>query len=169
MKTQTSFRRFAFAGAVLFAVLCARGADMSSLKHSDKSFFELAAKAGTEEVAISQIVLLHFTDPQIKDFAQMMVTDHTGANQELSALAARKGVSLPDKQPDTAKWEKKKAKGYDEAYIKEMVKDHDEAVELFTKAANKAEDPDVRAFAAKVLPTVQAHFEKAKALKKSVD
>ena len=140
----------------------------TTLKHSDKSFIESAAKAGTEEVAISQAALPHLTNPQVKDFAQMIVTDHTAANQELAELATRKGVTLPTKQPSTAKWEKANDKDYDEDYLEKMIKAHDDAVELFSKAAKKSEDPDVQAFAAKTLSTLEEHYGKAKQLKKAL-
>lgn len=164
----THYRRLALAFAALSLGLGARGADASALKHGDKNFIEHAAKAGTEEVAVSQAALPHLTNPQAKDFAQMMVSDHTGANQELTALAAQKGVTLPAKQPDTKKWDKAKDKDYDQEYIEKMVKDHDDAVDLFTKATKNAADADVRAFATKTLPTLQAHQAKAKEIKQAL-
>jgi putative membrane protein len=168
MKTVPSLRRFALSIAALSIGLCAHGADTSMLKHGDKSFLENAGKSGKEEVAISQAALPHLMNAQAKSFAEMMVADHTGANQALMALAAQKRVTLSAKEPDTAKWAKKKEKGYDEDYIEKMVKDHDEAVELFTKTSKNAADPDVRAFATKTLPTLQAHLSKAKAIKQSL-
>lgn len=121
-----------------------------------------------EEVAISQAALPHLINPEVQQFAKMMIADHSGANQQLTTLASNKGVMLPAKTPDTSKWDKKKEKGYDEEYIEKMVKDHEEAVELFTKAAKKSDDPEVQAFAAKTLPALEAHFAQAKALKKTV-
>lgn len=121
-----------------------------------------------EEVAVSQAALPHLMNPEVQQFAKMMISDHSGANQQLAALAASKGVALPAKTPDTAKWDKKKEKGYDEDYIEKMVKDHEDAVELFTKASKKSDDPDVQAFAVKTLPALEAHFAQAKALKKTV-
>jgi putative membrane protein len=167
MKTLTPLR-IALSLAAGSLGLTARAADSSTLKHGDKSFIEDAAKAGMEEVAVSQAALPHLMNAPVKDFAQMMVSDHTGANTELKALAAKKGVVLATKPVDTKKWETKKEKGYDEDYIEKMVKDHDDAVDLFSKAAKNADDPDVRAFAAKTLPALQAHQTKAKELKKIV-
>lgn len=141
----------------------------TKLKHSDKAFFEKAAKSGMKEVEISQGTLEHLTNPQVKSFAQMMVTDHSQANQELMALAAKKGVTLPSKDLKyDEKWSKKtNDKDLDEDYIKQMVDDHEEAVKLFEKAA-KSDDAEIAAFAQKTLPTLQHHLTMARDLKKMV-
>ena len=137
------------------------------LKHGDKSFVEDAAKSAMEEIAISRVALEKASNPQVKEFAQMMVSDHTGASSELSVLASSKGVMLP-KQPNVEKWVKKTAKGFDEEYMEKMVDDHQEAVKLFEKKTKNADDLEVLAFATKTLPKLQEHLAKAKEIKKMV-
>ena len=140
-------------------------ADMSELSHSDRTFIEKAAKGGMKEVEVSQAVEGRLTDPQVKSFAQMMVTDHTAANTELASLAARKGVTLPmDNMKTSEKWAKKD-KDLDEDYVKEMKSDHEDAVKLFEKAT-KSDDADIAAFASKTLPTLQHHLSVVTDLKK---
>lgn len=137
----------------------------AELSRADKAFFEKAAKAGMKEVDVSQQALVHLTAPDVRNFAQMMVSDHSRANEELKALAARKGVLLP--APDTKltqKWAKN-SKDVDDEYLAEMSGDHKDAIDLFEKAA-KSEDPDIAAFAQKTLPTLRHHHEMVKQLKK---
>jgi putative membrane protein len=137
------------------------------LSHADRNFFEEAAKSGMKEVEVSTAVKGRLTNPQVSSFADMMVTDHTAANTELQALAAKKGVTLPTEKKDyTKKWSKNE-KDLDEDYIKAMEDDHEDAVKLFEKAS-KSDDPDIAAFAQKTLPKLQQHLEHAKTLKKSV-
>jgi putative membrane protein len=140
----------------------------SSLSRSDRNFFEKAAKSGMKEVTVSQTVLDRLTNPQVKQFAQMMVDDHTGANAELASLAATKGVTLPVEGSNLMEKWSKKTDELDEDYMEEMVSDHDNAVELFENAA-KSKDPEIAAFASKTLPKLQAHLTQAKTLKKLVD
>ena len=45
--------------------------------------------------------------------------------------------------------------------MRDMLKDHQEDVAEFQSTANKAQDPDVRAFASKTLPTLQDHLRMA--------
>jgi len=173
MKFHSLPRIIALAMAGFAFGLTANAADTTStVSRDDKSFLENAWKSGMEEIAVSQAALPNLTEVLIQQFAQMMVSDHTPANAELSALAARKGVLLPEKRPDVAKWEKKKdknfdAKEYNKSYLEKMIKDHDDAVELFTKASQKSDDPEIQAFATKTLGTLKAHQAQAKDLKKA--
>lgn len=145
----------------------AMATDSTKLSHHDKAFFEKAAKAGMKEVEVSQAVQDRLMNPQVKDFAQTMVTDHTAVNNELSALAARKGVTLPAADSKVAEKWGKKDKGVDKDYIGEMVDDHEDAVKLF-EHASKSNDADIAAFAQKTLPALQHHLMMAKDLKKSL-
>jgi putative membrane protein len=157
--------------AALVALSLPAGAQTTTapLSHHDKSFIEKAAKSGEEEVALSQIALQRAADPQVKEFAQMMVTDHTGANTELTSLASARSVEIPAASDhEINKWSQKTDKDFDEDYMEKMVKDHKEAVELFQKEADKGEDADLKAFAAKTLPALQSHLERAKEIKKSL-
>jgi putative membrane protein len=131
--------------------------DMSKLSHSDRSFLEKAAKAGMKEVEISQVVEGRVMDPQVKNFAQMMVSDHMTANTELASLAAQKGVTLPRESTKASEKWAKKDKDLDKDYVKEMKEDHEDAVKLFEKGA-KSDDPDIAAFAKKTLPELQHHL-----------
>jgi putative membrane protein len=150
--------------AIFLAAACLSHLSAAELSHSDKSFLEKAAKSGMKEVDVSKAVQGRLSDPQVTATAEMMVTDHTAANTELMALAARKGVTLPvDDMKVGEKWTKK-TKDLDDDYIKEMKSDHEDAVKLFEKGS-KADDADVAAFAAKTLPTLQHHLAMVKEIK----
>jgi putative membrane protein len=138
------------------------------LKHQDRSFIDKAAKAGMEEVSISRIAAERSQNPQVKDFAQMMVSDHGGANAELTTLATTKGVKLPADDTNTKKWSERSAKDFDQEYVDKMVGAHKDAVKLFKEEAKDGSDPELKAFAAKTLPTLETHLEKVESLKKEV-
>ena len=135
-----------------------------SLSHRDINFIKKAARSNMKEVEVAQAVLPKLTNPKVRDFAQMMVNDHTQANSELQTLAQAKQVPLPEAMGKWAqKWAAKNS-DVDKDYIKEMVSDHKEAVKLFKKAS-KSEDPQVAAYAQKTLPTLEHHLKVAKGLK----
>lgn len=132
-------------------------ANDGSLSRSDRNFLEEAAKSGLKEVQVSQVVLAKLATPAARDFAQMMVTDHSAANAELKALAARKGVTLPEaKERFANKWADK-TRNVDRDYIEEMKDDHQDAIKLFEKGS-KSEDPEIAAFAQKTLPALRQHL-----------
>jgi putative membrane protein len=51
---------------------------------------------------------------------------------------------------------------FDRSYINLMVKDHERDVKEFERQSTKGTDPDVRAWATKMLPTLRAHFQQAR-------
>jgi putative membrane protein len=145
----------------------------SKLDWSDKRFVTKATKAGMEEVSISRVAAERATNPEVKALAQKIVSDHESVNRELTTVAGNRGVSLSDsmeKHDDrlVSKWQKKDAgTDFDKAYLKEMVSDHEDAIELFGKAA-KSEDAQIASLASKTLPALQEHLTRAKELQKSL-
>lgn len=143
------------------------------MSNDDKAFMEKAASAGLYEVQAGQLALQKAADPNLKDFAQHMVDDHTKANSELTALAQKKNVTVPT-APEKSEQSmldtlNKKAAGkkFDAAYRKQMVDTHKKAVSLFDNEARNGKDPDVKAWATQTLPKLQQHGGMAEALKKT--
>lgn len=172
MKTLSypSFPRFAalFLGAVL--ALTGVAQTQPIVGRADRNFLEDSAKAGVEEVQISRIAVERATNPQVRDFAQMLVNEHEQLNSELSTLAGRKGVTLPAHDNDKlSKWTTKKADNFDEDYLEAMIDGHQKSVDRFEKATKRNDDPEVSALASKYLGAIQAHLAKAKELEKLVD
>ena len=98
-----------------------------------------------------------------------MVDDHTKANTELKALAAKKNKTLPAELDSSHKSTMDDLKGksgadFDQDYVEAMVDDHEEDVAAFEKQSQNSSDPDVKAFAAKTLPTLKKHLDAIKAI-----
>jgi len=60
-----------------------------------------------------------------------------------------------------AKLEKLSGEQFDQAYMKDMVKDHTKDVSDFKRESMSALDPDVKKFAAETLPTLEDHLKQA--------
>lgn len=67
---------------------------MGSLKRADRRFLSKAADDGHAEVALAQLAVQKAENADVRSYAQKLVTDHEGVNQELMALAQKKGVML---------------------------------------------------------------------------
>ncbi|GAA4330350.1 hypothetical protein GCM10023144_17970 [Pigmentiphaga soli] len=143
----------------------------AGLSHGDATFLEEAADAGQLEISASQIALQKSTRTDIKDFAQMMVDDHTKVANELQSLATSKGAKLPAEPSRKVSrkvndLQKKTGADFDKEYAKEIGVDaHEDAVKKFEKASKNADDADVKAWAAKTLPSLQAHLAKGRQLR----
>jgi putative membrane protein len=144
------------------------GGTVTTLSEDDKKFVMKAAMGGMAEVAGGQTASTQATNADVKAFGSQMVTDHSKANDELKTLATTKGLALPSETDDEhrkslASIAKKTGKDFDKAYMKDMVEDHEKDVKEFENASKNASDPDLKAWAAKTLPTLQHHLEMAKA------
>lgn len=143
------------------------------LVEADKHFITKAAEGSMEEIALATTVSQKATIPEVKSFADRMVSDHTKASDELKSLAAKKGVTLPSEmdksqQSEQDKLAKLTGKKVDKEYATYAVKDHEKDLKEFQKAAKDSKDPDIKAWAAKMVPILEDHLETAKQLEPKV-
>jgi putative membrane protein len=144
-----------------------------AVDQSTSDFMTKTADGGMTEVNVSTAAKDKAMNQRVKDFAAMMVTDHSMANDELKSLAGKKNVTLPatvsdDHQKKMDDINKKSGKDYDKAYMDMMVKDHQSTVDAFQKASKDTKDADVKAWVDKTLPKLQMHLDSAKAIQKSM-
>ncbi|WP_197424876.1 DUF4142 domain-containing protein [Bordetella sp. N] len=165
-----------FGNALLCAtlLLAAGASHAANLARGDQRFLLQAAQAGLFEVAAGKLALAQSTNDDVKAYAQMMVDDHTDVGKALEALAASKGATLPT-EPSRAQQsvlrqlQNSQRNRFDRAFVEKVaVTAHNDAVKLFTNAARNARDGDIKAFAEKNLPILQAHLEKGRALRTTV-
>ncbi len=146
--------------------------DSSATTKEEKKDAEWAvevADGGMFEVQTATLALTKATSPEVKKFAQMMVDDHTKANNELKSMASKKGIALPDVMSEKCQknyydLDQKDKKDFDKDYIDLMVNDHNEDVDKFEKEANQGEDADLKSWASSTLATLRHHDEEAKRL-----
>ncbi len=137
------------------------------LSDTDSKFVMEAAEGGQMEVELGQLAQQKASSDAVKQFGQRMATDHAKAGQELAQLAASKGVELA-KQPsrktqmDKDRLSKTSGSAFDREYVKMMVKDHEEDVAAFKRESQQALDPDLKAWAAKTMPTLEDHLKSIK-------
>jgi putative membrane protein len=140
----------------------------------DAEFAVDAADGGLYEVQLATLAQKKASSPEVKQFAQMMIDDHTKANNELKAAAGQKGITLPDVMSE--KCQKKyydldqKAQGpeFDKAYMELMVKDHKDDIDKFEKEADKGEDPELKSWASGKLSALRHHLEEAERINEAI-
>ncbi|WP_298911588.1 DUF4142 domain-containing protein [uncultured Nostoc sp.] len=144
----------------------------NTLSSSDKKFITEAAQGGLAEVQLGQLALQRGTSDAVKQYGQHMVDDHTPVNDQLKQLALQKGVTLPTtigrkNQQAKQRLSKLSGKNFDRQYLNLMLQDHQKDVAAFKNEAEKGQDPDLKAFAAQALPTLQQHLEQVRSLANS--
>lgn len=142
----------------------------TKLMLTNKSFVSKAAISDRGEIELSKIAATKSSNPDVKSFAQRMITDHTSASIELKAIADSKNIEVPtelDRTHEKAIAHLSTLSGdeFDKAYKEQMKEDHDKAVALFTAASeDKSIDSEFKQFAAKLLPKLRVHQHDAQKL-----
>lgn len=139
----------------------------------DSSFLKDAAMDGMAEVRLGELAGRQGASEDVRRFGEKLVTDHRSANQELMRLSSMKAVSVPDRLSEEGRRTVDELSGktgadFDRAWIDQIVQDHEQDIEKFQRQAEGAQDPDVKAFASKTLPTLQDHLRRAQEIQKSL-
>ena len=158
-----------------------------------RHFAEKAAYAGNAEVTLGQLATERAQHQQVKEFAQMMVRDHTKAGAELKQAMSRHDVSLPANLDDEHqrlydRLNKLRGADFDREYMKAMVDGHMKVESMLegrvndhapadrprgttgTGGASKTQlDAAADQWASKALPTVEHHLQKAEQVRAAVE
>lgn len=141
-----------------------------TLSTTDATFLNDAAQGGITEVTFGQLARQQGRTASVRNFGAQMVTDHTSVNQQLTQLAAAKQINSLTNTADSvhqAAYDKlaaMKGRAFDRGYLNSQVADHTATIKIFQDEAANGTDPDVKAFAAKTLPTLQMHLDEARKL-----
>lgn len=144
-----------------------------SLSDQDKKFADAAAVGGLMEVMIGQLAATNAQNAKVKSLGEMMVKDHSKANDELKKWATTAGYTLP-KSLDAEKQKKyddlkaKKGTEFDKMYTDLMVSDHKEDIEEFKKEASNGSETSLKSFASQTLPTLEHHLMESEKAKSAV-
>jgi putative membrane protein len=109
-----------------------------------------------------------------KSFASQMVTDHTKTSTELKGLVSSGKVKAEvptaldsSHQSKLDKLNGEGGKDFSSDFDSMQVTAHKDAVSLFERYAKGGDNPELKTWSAKTLPTLKHHLEMAQNLKKS--
>ena len=147
--------------------------DSTKVSRSDTKFMKEAAMGGLLEVELGRLAVQNAGSDQVKQFGQRMVDDHGKANEQLKSLAQSEGVTLPSQLDskhvkELQRLQKLSGADFDRAYMKMMVDDHHQDIRAFKHEAQSGDDPEVKAFAGKTLPTLREHLSMAERARDAV-
>ena len=125
------------------------------------------------EIKMGELALKNAESQAVKDFAQMMITDHSKANEELAVVAKNHNIDFPPDAPEREKELGKKmldVKGaaFDKAYAEHAVTDHTEDLKDYEKAKSEVKDEKLKEYVDATEKVVAHHLEEAKALEAKV-
>jgi putative membrane protein len=139
---------------------------------SDQQFLDLVAQTDMIEANLGQLAQTASDSQPVKDFGQMMVTDHTADYNQLYGVAQQSNLTVPtaiDPAHDKAMivpFQQLKGKAFDHRYIQAMIAGHTKALAVYKHEAATAQNPALQTYAEQTLPTLQKHLDAAKELEK---
>lgn len=147
--------------------------ETASLNDQDRKFADAAAKGGLMEVMAGELAAKNATNSTVKKLGEMMVKDHSKANEELKQWASKTAYTLPagldtDQQKSYDDLKAKKGADFDRMYTDMMVKDHEKTIADFKKEAADGSEASLKNFATKTLPTLDHHLMESKKAKDAV-
>lgn len=137
---------------------------------AERAFVADAAASGLAEVEAARLVATRTNNPQIKEYAERMEREHRAANEELQRMAMAKGIDLPANPEGAPRERLNRLNGVtgaelERTYMQEFGIDaHQQAIELFERQARDGQDPELRTYAERTLPTLREHLHLARQL-----
>jgi putative membrane protein len=151
-----------FAVAGLAFGMCGAGFAQDT-KSADKSFIKDATEGSQAEINFAKLALEKSKDPNVRKFAEKMITDHSKLIEDMRPFAAKYDVKASGAPiMDHAKYEELKMKSgisFDRAYVEAMVKDHNDDLKAFIQEENSTADPALKATVMKGEKVVREHTE----------
>ena len=167
---------------ILMAVCCMSLASIPALAQknaaeksamSDQQFVDFAGQTDMVEANLGQLAGNVASSQQVKDYGQMLATDHTKDLQQLSDAAKQGNLNVPS-AIDTAHnktmvdpFQKLKGAAFDHRYVREMIDGHTKAIATYKKEAAGAQNPALKSYAETALPVLEKHLADAKSLEKA--
>jgi len=138
----------------------------------DEVFAVQATLDGLRELELGRIAVTQATTEPVKQYAQMIVDDHSESLEQLQALAKAKHIALPTTTGPTFAADKRTLEGlewadFDSTYISMMIAAQQQAIASFTEQAERGSDDDLRQFAASTLKTHEHHHQRAREIRQS--
>lgn len=138
----------------------------------DKAFVKKALEGNMAEVQMGQLALQKSNDDQVKQFAQRMVDDHGKMQDQLRPVAEQMGVKMPDgpSKGQMKKMDKMKSlsgNAFDQAYIKDMVKDHKSDSSEFKQEAQSTQNAHLKQLATEGGQTIESHLQQIQQIAQS--
>lgn len=125
-------------------------------------FIAMAMSSNMLEIESSRLALARAQEPSVRAYAARMIQDHGRAGAEMIALVGGLppgGPQLvPRHQAMLAMLGGAPMMSFDRAYVQLQAMAHQEAILLFAAYARTGDDPELRRFARRTIPTLQAHL-----------
>lgn len=134
----------------------------------DADFIVNTLSSNYAEVKLAQLAQNRSQDPQIKDLAKMLETDHNRVISELKTYADKNGIAIPSEESNEDKDDindlasENDTNKFDEKWCNELKDRHEKSINKFEARLNKSEDMELKNWVNATLPALRNHLEMLK-------
>ena len=154
-------------------VEAAREDRTTTLSQSEQDFMMEAVRADLAEINMAQVALENSGTGEVKDFANMIKSDHTSALEDLSELMKDMNVPPPksipvELQQDISRMRSLTGGELDREFVNMIVSQQQKTIEMFRDQQSTAQNEDLKKYVEDTLPRLEMHLEKAQRLQTKV-
>ena len=125
------------------------------------------------EVKLAQLAQQKSTNTEIKSIAAMLESDHTAVLNDLKSFATKKNISIPAEESQDAKdkiqkLNEEQVAAFDKKWCDELMAKHEKGIKTYEDASTNLEDPELKSWAANLVPKLKMHHEKLEACHKKL-
>ena len=148
-----------------------------------QAFVRDVSMGNTAEIELGRLATERAQSNDVKQYGQMMIDDHTKAGAELKTAIAAHNIPMPQQMDEQHQQTAQRLRGlsgmeFDREYIAAMVENHERKQDMLEPRVNDAgannnnnnnsaqgAEMAVNQWAAKTLPVVQKHLQRAEQLR----
>jgi len=143
--------------------------DQTTVSPAEQDFMMKASQANQAEIDAARVAMHKTDNTDVRDYANMIESDHTRALEDLADLMKDKNVSQPKSEPQQAQQDISRMNNlggpeFDREFVNMMVTDHQKAVEMFQDMQRIAQHSDVKKYVDDALPKLEMHLDKGRQL-----
>jgi putative membrane protein len=164
---------------ITIGAICLCAASVSAQTVNDAQIASIVVTANQVDIDAGKLAAATTANAEVKKFAQLMVTDHTGVNKQAVDLVTKLKVTPQDNdtskslkaggEKNVAQLKTLKGSAFDKAYVEHEVTYHQAVLDALDKTlVPNASNAELKALLVKVRPAFVAHLEHAKHLQSSL-
>jgi putative membrane protein len=151
------------------ANLAQSGTLRHSVKQQDKEFLRTMAIADMTEAHAGEMAQTTAAGEPVKDFGQTVAKNEAAEYAQLTVLASKAGDSIPKgidarKNPAIRTLTSRKGGAFDRDFLRYAIADERRVIGELQREAAHGQNPDIKAWAGKMVATHQEELQKAQSL-----
>lgn len=121
------------------------------------------------EIAMGQLALEKTDDPQVREYARMLIDDHTRGDEKVRAHADELGVELTRPQLQFPQLQRLSGDEFDRTFLRQNVRVHGQLIERLQAFQPQLEDPELQEELQAAIDHLRQHREQAMATLQRLD